>query len=97
MKVVVFKTPFEQAHGLQYAPTIDPDTSYVFPGIKGGISFHSRNVPEPFDIGYFTKKMQLLKAATIIPPHQTDTAPEGTFLALETKAGNLKKWGFVPW
>lgn len=94
MKVVVFKTGFEQAHGLQYSK-IEPDTVYVFPGIKGGVSFHSRNVPEPFDIGYFTKKMKLLKTATITPPHGTDIAPEGTYLALETKAGNLKKWGFV--
>jgi uncharacterized membrane protein (UPF0127 family) len=95
MKIVVLKTPFEQSHGLQYATRIEPDTAYVFPFIEGGTSFHSRNVPEPFDIGYFTKRMKLLKVSTVVPPHQTDTAPEGTFIAIEAKAGNLKKWGFT--
>jgi hypothetical protein len=37
----------------------------------------------------------VLRAVRVDPPYQTDVAPSGTFMAIETKAGNLEKWGFL--
>lgn len=95
MKVLIFGTLEAQAKGLQYRPSIEDDILFVFPYIEGGRVFHSRNVAEPFDLAFLSKQMRVIRAVTITPPYETDMAPEGTFMAIEAKAGNLEKWGFL--
>ena len=96
MKVHIFRTLEDQAKGLQYMSPIDPDTLFVFPLSYPGITFHSRNVREPFDLAFLSKDMVVLQKATIRPEAGTDTAPDGTFMAVESKAGKLAQWGFEP-
>lgn len=95
MKVLIFKTMEGQAKGLQYRKEIEPDVLFVFPFIEAGSGFHSRNVPEAFDLAYLSQDMRVIKAVRVDPPYQTDVAPPGTFMAIEAKAGNLEKWGFL--
>lgn len=95
MKVLIFKTLEDQARGLQFRNEIEPDILFVFPYIQAGEGFHSRNVAEPFDLAYLSQDMRVLRAVRVDPPYQTDVAPSGTFMAIEAKAGNLEKWGFL--
>lgn len=95
MKVRIFRTPEEQATGLQHRASIEPDVLFVFPYILAGYGFHSRNVSEAFDLAYLSEDMHVLKAVRVTPPYETDVAPKGTFMAIEAKAGNLDKWGFL--
>jgi uncharacterized membrane protein (UPF0127 family) len=95
MKVHIFRTLEGQGKGLQHVD-IDPNTLYVFPLSYPGVLFHSRNVREPFDIAFLSKDMVVLKRSTIRPQEGTDIAPEGTFMAVESKAGKLSEWGFDP-
>jgi uncharacterized membrane protein (UPF0127 family) len=94
-RTMIFRTLEDQATGLQHRGRIEPDVLFVFPYIKAGDGFHSRNVPEPFDIAYVSEDMHVLRAVRVTPPYETDVAPQGTFMAIEAKAGNLEKWGFL--
>jgi uncharacterized membrane protein (UPF0127 family) len=96
MQVVVFETPQEQAQGLQDLPAIDPDTLYVFPNIKPGTVFHSRNVPEPFDLAFLSFDNRVLDQRTIQPTREVAVAPQGTWTAIEAKAGLFQRWKFLP-
>lgn len=96
MRVVVFVTPAEQARGLQYRRYIEPDTLFVFPGIPSKTTFHSRNVPEPFDLAFLDSNHNVLAKRMLTPTHDTMDAPEGASIALEAKAGWLDFWGCLP-
>lgn len=96
MNVLILETVDEQSTGLQYLDRIDPDFIYVFPGIPEGIEFHSMNVPEPFDIAFLTEWGFVLSVVRMRPTGDRVRAPKDTALAIEAKAGNLARWGFVP-
>lgn len=95
MRVHIFRTLEDQAEGLQHL-NVDQDTLYVFPLSYEGVEFHSRNVREPFDLAFLSKDMVVLRKSTVHPQAGTDVAPEGTFMAVESKAGKLSEWGFEP-
>jgi uncharacterized membrane protein (UPF0127 family) len=92
MKVVVFETAEERAEGLQHRPYVEPDTLFVFPDIKPGAIFHSRNVREPFDLAFLSFDNTVLFKAMIFPEDQIAVAPEGTWTAIEARAGWLDYW-----
>lgn len=95
MQVVVFETSQEQAEGLQDRPFIEPDTLFVFPYIRPGTVFHSRNVREPFDLAFLSFDNIVLEKRTIHPMEEIAVAPEGTWTAIEARAGWLDYWKFV--
>lgn len=82
--------------GLQHRPYIENDFLFVFPGIEGGDWFHSRNVPEPFDIAFADSDGIVLGAWRIMPPEGVIECPPKTAVAYEAKAGNMAKWGILP-
>jgi len=94
VRVIFFETPEEQAAGLQYRPTIEPDTIFVFPLIKSGAVFHSRNVREPFDLAFLSYDNTVLYLDTITPEAGIAVAPQGTWTAVEARAGWLPRLGF---
>lgn len=96
MRVVVFETPEEQAEGLQHRPFIEPDTLFVFPAIKPGAVFHSRNVKEPFDLAFLSFGNTVLLKRRVFPTQETVEAPPGTWTAVEARAGWLDFWKFFP-
>jgi uncharacterized membrane protein (UPF0127 family) len=96
MKIRVFETVDDQAEGLQHLDAIDPDTLYVFPSVREGVEFHSRNVPEPFDIAFLTAEYRVLALVRMTPTQDRIRSPEGCAMAIEARAGNLAPWGFVP-
>lgn len=96
MKVLVFETLNEQAKGLQYLDSIDPDTIYVFPAVSEGVEFHSMNVPEPFDIAFLNDDYFVLMLVRMTPTRDRIKAPAGSSMAVEAKAGRLARWGFFP-
>jgi uncharacterized membrane protein (UPF0127 family) len=96
MNVYVFETLNEQAQGLQHLDAIDPDTLYVFPSVSEGMEFHSMNVPEPFDIAFLTDKYFVLALVRMKPTFDRVKVPPGCAMAVEARAGNLPRWGFVP-
>ncbi len=93
---MVFKTKAEQAMGLQHRPYIENDFLFVFPLVGGGDWFHSRNVPEPFDIAFADAGGNVISAYRMHPPGDMVECPEGTAVAYEAKAGNLARWGVAP-
>lgn len=93
MKFIVFRTPEEQVVGLQYRPRIEDNTIFIFPGVRPGTVFHSRNVREPFDIAFLDKTYSVLKKETVTPQTETVEAPVGTMLAIEARAGLLDRHG----
>lgn len=96
MEVRVFDTLEEQAKGLQHLDRIDPDTLYFFPSVPPDVEFHSRNVPEPFDIAFLTDRYFVLSLVRMVPPGDRILAPAGCSMAVEARAGNLTRWGFSP-
>lgn len=96
MRVVVFATESERVRGLQFRKRIEPDTLFVFPDVLEGSLFHSRNVPEPFDIAFLTAEFYVLEMTRVDPPFGVTLAPRGTRIAVEAKEGNLRAWNFVP-
>lgn len=89
MKIVDFATPEQKALGLQYFPWIPDDTVYRFMNVRPGTIFHSRNVPEPFEILFFSASGYLITRTTMTPPDQLVQAPTGTSYALEARPGVL--------
>lgn len=94
MRVIIFDSLPERMRGLQYRQYIEPETLFVFPGTHPGALFHSRNVREDFDLAFVAEDMTILAKETIHPEEGVLTAPEGTFMALEAKAGQMSRWGF---
>jgi uncharacterized membrane protein (UPF0127 family) len=90
MRIVVWRTPAEQARGLQGRP-IEPDTLFVFPGVRAGGIFHSRNVLEPFDIGFLRADYSLIGYRTMSPERDVAVLPPGTACVIEAKAGMLQR------
>lgn len=93
MRVVIFNSQDEQAIGLQYRRYIEPDTLFVFPFIQAGSVFHSRNVPEPFDLAFLAHDRTVLWKGVIVPTDEVAPAPHGTAMALEAKRGWLSAFG----
>lgn len=93
MRFVVFSTRETQAVGLQHMEKIPDETIFIFPGISPGTPFHSRNVREPFDIAFLDKTYSVLAKQTVTPEAETATAPAGTALAIEARAGLLDRHG----
>jgi len=94
VKVVVFQTPDEKAQGLQNKPFIEPDTLFIFPDIHSGAVFHSRNVREPFDLAFLSYDNTVLYKARVHPQDEVAVAPQGTWTAVEARAGWLDHWRF---
>lgn len=82
--------------GLQHLPWIPDQTIYVFPDVYEGDVFHSRNVAEPFDIAFLSEEHIVLDVQTIQPEREVITAPKGSDMAIETKAGRCAVWGILP-
>lgn len=93
MRFVVFRTRETQVVGLQHMEKIPDETIFIFPGISPGIPFHSRNVREPFDIAFLDGTYSVIVKKTITPEAETITAPPGTMLVIEAKAGVLSRHG----
>ena len=93
MRVVIFNSPDEQAIGLQYRRYIEPDTLFVFPFLRSGSVFHSRNVPERFDLAFLAPDRTVLWKGVVTPTYEVAPAPQGTTMALETKEGWLSAYG----
>jgi uncharacterized membrane protein (UPF0127 family) len=53
-------------------------------------------VKERFDLAFLSRDMVVLQRETVTPPLGTSLAPDGSFIAVEAKAGNLEVWGFEP-
>lgn len=96
MRVHVFETLEAQAQGLQHLRAIDPETLYVFPVVSEDVEFHSRNVPEPFDIAFLTERYFVMAVVRMTPTADVVRVPAGASLAFEAKAGNLARWGITP-
>lgn len=92
MKIVVFRTPEERERGLQGIPRIPDDTLFVFIGPFLVGRFHSRNVPEPFDIAFMSSDFHLISKHRVTPPDMFVEAPDGAALAIEAKAGVLDEF-----
>src|SRR4029077_20220511 len=94
IKIVIFRTQEDQQLGLQYMASIPDNTVYVFmsPSISG--QFHSRNVPEPFDIAFLSARMQLIEKRRMVPPNDVVQIPKGTRFAVEAKVGVFDKFTF---
>lgn len=87
---VIFRTPLEKATGLQFMKSIPKDTVFLFPDVAPGSEFHSRNVPEPFELYFMSEGDDVLHASVVTPPHETRRAPPGTYYALEARPGTLQ-------
>lgn len=93
---MVFRTRKEKAMGLQRRPYIENDILFVFPDVEGGDWFHSRNVPEPFDIAFADEQGMVIDVRRVIPPDGLAECPENTSVVYEAKAGNMARWGILP-
>jgi uncharacterized membrane protein (UPF0127 family) len=90
MRTVVFETREQQQLGLQHFSSIPDDTVFKFPRIPAGTVFHSRNVPEPFEIVFVSAGGAILKKALLTPPLDTIEAPPGTSTVYEARPGVLR-------
>ncbi len=95
MRIITFRTPYEKSVGLQHKPFVEDETLFVFPEVGHGDIFHSKNVPEPFDIAFVEECGRVIFVTRMYPEDDLIEAPEGTALALEAKAGRMAKWGVV--
>ena len=95
MRIITLESRSEKARGLQYKPFIEDQTLWVFEEIGYGDYFHSQNVPEPFDIAFVGEDGIVLLVTKMHPPDDTISVPQGTAMALESKAGEMARWGIV--
>lgn len=95
MRIITFESAIEKMIGLQYRPSIENETLFVFPAVDGGDEFHSQHVPEPFDIAFVSAAGEVLAVYRMVPPFDRVAAPPGTAYAVEAKAGSLGSWGFA--
>lgn len=93
MRIIVLRTLEEKKQGLQHLPWIPEQTLYVFEGVPEGIVFHSRNVPEPFDIAFLDDSFTVIGMARMQPPNDLVETPDGTAYVLEAKGGRMKTFG----
>ena len=96
MRYAILDTFEKQERGLQHLTRIDPDLVLVFPYVEPGWVFHSRNVPEPFDLAFVSRDRRVLLLETVHPPTGTLRAPAGSWMALESAAGSLSGLGLGP-
>lgn len=96
LRTVVLDTPEMRERGLQHAARVEPGTLWVFPSVREGDLFHSRNVPEPFDLAFLSVDRVVLSVGTVRPPSGTAAAPPRTALAVEARAGLLHSLGYAP-
>lgn len=90
--VIVFDNEGQRAKGLQHMPIIPKDTLFVFPDIKEGQVFHSRNVAQPFDIVFLDARGQILDGVkTVEPPRAEVIAPDDTAYAIEAAENELER------
>lgn len=82
--------------GLQHRRYIEHDFLFVFPDVQEGDWFHSRNVPEPFDIAFADEEDVVIDVQRITPPKEVIECPPGTAVVYEAKAGNMARWGILP-
>lgn len=95
MRIITLKSNEEKKQGLQYKPFIEDETLWVFKDIGFGDYFHSQNVPEPFDIAFVSVDGEVLLVGYMVPPDDTVSVPQGTAMALESRVGNMARWGIV--
>lgn len=93
VKIVIFNNQDEQAIGLQFRKYLEADTLFIFPFIRPGSVFHSRNVPERFDLAFLAPDRTVLWKGVITPTLETAPAPRGATMALEAKEGWLSAYG----
>lgn len=91
MNIKVLRSQEEKKQGLQHLAEIPADTVYVFVAPLGGL-FHSRNVPEPFDIMFLSPSLSVLGRSLVTPPDGVAFVPLGSAYALEAKVGVLDKF-----
>lgn len=95
MRIINLRSRAEKTKGLQHRPFIEDQTLWVFREIYYGDFFHSQNVPEPFDIAFVDDTGMVLFMTKMYPPDDTVVVPEGTVMAMESKAGEMARWGIV--
>jgi len=95
MRIIVFETAEERAVGLQNRRYIEEETLFLFAEIGPGDTFHSQNVPEPFDLAFLDGGGRVLVVYGMRPPHDLVEAPPGAVRALEAKGGRMARWGIV--
>jgi uncharacterized membrane protein (UPF0127 family) len=91
VQTITFDTPAQQALGLQWLPNIGDDVLYKFPRIGPGAVFHSNNVPEPFEIAFFSSEGYLQGIVLMTPPGDVAVAPPRTSYVIEAKPGVIQK------
>jgi uncharacterized membrane protein (UPF0127 family) len=96
VRIITLRSPREKAIGLQFKPIIEDETLWVFRDVGAGDYFHSNNVPEPFDIAFVGRQREVILVALMVPPEDRIEVPEGAVMALESKAGNMARWGILP-
>lgn len=96
MKLVTFENPADRAKGLQFLKRVDPGTVFLFMDIPAGAAFHTRNVPQPIDIGFLSEDLVVIDVVTVPPGKDGISVPPGTAAVLEAVPGVLAKCGFVP-
>jgi len=96
MRYAILDTFEKQEEGLQHLARIDRDLVLVFPYVEPGWLFHSRNVPEPFDLAFVSRARRVIILETVRPPLGTLRAPAGSWMALESAAGALSGLGLRP-
>jgi len=95
VRIITLTSNAEKTRGLQYKPYIEEQTLWVFEDITYGDYFHSQNVPEPFDIAFVGAEGHVILVTKMYPPDDTVSVPQGTAMALESKAGEMARWGIV--
>jgi uncharacterized membrane protein (UPF0127 family) len=89
MKIKVLRTREERNLGLQHLPRLPDDTIYVFVGPFLAGQFHSRNVPEPFDLVFLSAHLDVMSRHRLEPPHHVVPVHYDAMYAVEAKAGLL--------
>lgn len=93
MNWVLFDSIALQAQGLQHRSAIADETFFIFPYVERGTFFHSKNVPEPFDLAFLDKDHRIIFLKTIVPQEEIAWAPPAAFMAVESKAGFFARRG----
>lgn len=87
MKIRVFRSPMEMDLGLQHMTKIPDDTVFVFVGPFIAGQFHSRNVPEPFELVFLSSKLEVISRHRLVPPNDVVPVNFDAWYALEAKPG----------
>lgn len=87
MKIKVLRTRDEMDVGLQHLPRLPDDTVFVFVGPFIAGQFHSRNVPEPFELVFLSSRMDVISRHLLTPPTAVVPVHFDAMYALEAKPG----------